>query len=184
MIVRPVADGVEVLAPAKLNLFLEVLGRRPDGYHEIESLMVAVDLYDTLDVRRRPIGGDHARAATIPSLPTGRENLVVRAAERLQARVGMPARGAASTCARPSPRRRGWPAARATRRRRWWPWIGSGTCGPRPTGWTPWPAEIGSDVAFFLTCPGGGLPRPGRAGGASRACRSRSTSCWSARPSA
>ena len=36
MIVRPIAGGVEVLAPAKLNLFLEVLGRRPDGYHEIE----------------------------------------------------------------------------------------------------------------------------------------------------
>ena len=46
MIVRPVADGVEVLAPAKLNLFLEILGRRPDDYHEIETLMVAVDLYD------------------------------------------------------------------------------------------------------------------------------------------
>ena len=59
MIVRPVADGVEVLAPAKLNLFLEILGRRPDGYHEIESLMVAVDLYDRLRVRRGPVGGDH-----------------------------------------------------------------------------------------------------------------------------
>src|SRR6478609_8385095 len=48
MIVRPIAEGVEVLAPAKLNLFLEILGRRSDGYHEIESLMVAVDLNDTL----------------------------------------------------------------------------------------------------------------------------------------
>src|SRR5438067_12120988 len=48
MICRSIAGGVEVLAPAKLNLFLEVLGRRPDGYHEIESLMVAVSLSDTL----------------------------------------------------------------------------------------------------------------------------------------
>lgn len=37
-----------VHAPAKLNLFLEVLGRRADGYHELETLMIAVDLYDTL----------------------------------------------------------------------------------------------------------------------------------------
>ena len=37
-----------VPAPAKLNLFLEVLGRRPDGYHELETLMVPVRLYDTL----------------------------------------------------------------------------------------------------------------------------------------
>ena len=56
MIVRPIAGGVEVLAPAKLNLFLEVLGRRPDGYHEIESLMVAVDLYDTLTFTDDPSG--------------------------------------------------------------------------------------------------------------------------------
>ncbi len=42
MIVRSIAGAVEVLAPAKLNLFLEVLARRPDGYHEIESLMVTV----------------------------------------------------------------------------------------------------------------------------------------------
>ena len=42
------ADTVRVLAPAKVNLFLEVLGKRPDGYHEIATLMVAVSLYDTL----------------------------------------------------------------------------------------------------------------------------------------
>ena len=53
MMIRSIAGGVEVLAPAKLNLFLEVLARRPDGYHEIESLMVTVDLYDTLTVHRR-----------------------------------------------------------------------------------------------------------------------------------
>ena len=46
MIIRPIAGGVEVFAPAKLNLFLEVLGRRPDGYHEIETVMVAVSLYE------------------------------------------------------------------------------------------------------------------------------------------
>src|SRR5262245_46070518 len=39
MRLRSTAGGVEILAPAKLNLFLEVLGRRPDGYHEIETVM-------------------------------------------------------------------------------------------------------------------------------------------------
>ena len=43
-----------VAAPAKLNLFLEILRKRPDGYHDLESLMVAVDLFDTLEVRARP----------------------------------------------------------------------------------------------------------------------------------
>ena len=39
---------VAVWAPAKVNLFLEVLGKRPDGYHEIATLMVALRRYDTL----------------------------------------------------------------------------------------------------------------------------------------
>ena len=73
MIVRPVVDGVEVLAPAKLNLFLEILGRRPDGYHEIETLMVAVDLYDTLTITDDPSGRITLRCDD-PTLPTGRDN--------------------------------------------------------------------------------------------------------------
>src|SRR5438270_13427077 len=42
------SDCVVVWAPAKLNLFLEVLGQRADGYHEIETLMVPVSLCDWL----------------------------------------------------------------------------------------------------------------------------------------
>lgn len=87
MRIRPLADGVECLAPAKLNLFLEVLGKRPDGYHEIETLMVAVDLFDTLHVKDDPSGRITLRCDD-PTLPTGSENLVVRAAERLRAEVG------------------------------------------------------------------------------------------------
>ena len=41
-------DDVIVWAPAKVNLFLEVLRKRPDGFHEIATLIVAVGLYDTL----------------------------------------------------------------------------------------------------------------------------------------
>src|SRR5260370_685021 len=46
--------AVRVHAPAKVNLFLEVLGRRPDGYHDLATLMVAVSLYDTLELRPPP----------------------------------------------------------------------------------------------------------------------------------
>ena len=87
MIVRSIAGGVEVLAPAKLNLFLEVLGRRPDGYHEIESMMVAVSLYDTLTFTDDP-SGEISLRCNDPALPVGSDNLVVKAAERLKASAG------------------------------------------------------------------------------------------------
>ena len=100
MIVRPVAGGVEVLAPAKLNLFLEILGRRPDGYHEIETLMVAVDLYDTLTFTDDPSGRITLRCDD-PSLPTGRDNLVVRAAKRREVMGWRMAAGYAPLSPRP-----------------------------------------------------------------------------------
>lgn len=84
MIVKPSAHGVTALAPAKLNLFLEVLAKRPDGYHEIESLMVAVDLYDTLEFTDDP-SGEITLVCDDPSLPTNGRNLVVKAALRLRA---------------------------------------------------------------------------------------------------
>ena len=84
MIIRSIAGGVEVLAPAKLNLFLEVLGRRPDGYHEIESLMVAVNLHDSLTFADDP-SGEISLRCNEPTLPVGGDNLVVMAAERLKA---------------------------------------------------------------------------------------------------
>ena len=78
------SNGLVVAAPAKLNLFLEILRRRPDGYHDLESLMLAVDLFDTLEVRAGPAGDDRAGRATRPSLPTGPDNLVVKAANVLR----------------------------------------------------------------------------------------------------
>ena len=48
MFLRRTNFGWEACARAKLNLYLEVLGRRPDGFHELETLVVPVQLYDTL----------------------------------------------------------------------------------------------------------------------------------------
>jgi 4-diphosphocytidyl-2-C-methyl-D-erythritol kinase len=87
MIVRPLEDRIEVLAPAKLNLFLEVQGKRPDGYHEIESLMVTIDLFDSLTFIDDP-SGQITLICDDPTLPTGPDNLVVKAAERLKAATG------------------------------------------------------------------------------------------------
>lgn len=152
MIVRDLDDGgAEVLAPAKLNLFLEILGKRPDGYHELESLMVTVGLFDTLEVRDDP-SGRIALECNDPSLPTDASNLVVRAAERLKAESGT-GRGAAIRLRKAIPAQAGLAggssdaAATLAALDRIW---GLTLSKPRLEALA---AEIGSDVAFFLHAP-------------------------------
>ena len=83
MLIRRQGAGVLVRSPAKVNLFLETLARRPDGYHELATLMVAVSLYDSLEFRDDPSGAV-TLSCDAPGLPTGPDNLVVRAAELLR----------------------------------------------------------------------------------------------------
>ena len=100
---------VRVRAPAKVNLFLEVRGRRGDGYHEVESLLAAVDLADVVGVERVPRGalerGEPAErsepvrlalrdaGALTADVPGDARNLAVRAAalaHRRAAELGRP----------------------------------------------------------------------------------------------
>ena len=76
-------NSLTVPAPAKINLFLHVTGRRPDGYHALESVFVAVDFGDTLTLAPR-MDGVIARRAGPASIPPG-DDLAVRAAHALQA---------------------------------------------------------------------------------------------------
>jgi 4-diphosphocytidyl-2-C-methyl-D-erythritol kinase len=68
------------LAPAKVNLSLRVLGKRADGYHELETLMVPLSLFDTLTIDLTGEGGLHF-SCDDPSLPNDSRNLAVRAVE-------------------------------------------------------------------------------------------------------
>jgi len=79
---------LEVSAPAKINLFLEILGKRPDGYHEIITFMAALELADTLEFTE-DTAGHLTLTCDEPTLPTGSENLVYRAAKLLQRTAGV-----------------------------------------------------------------------------------------------
>ena len=68
-----------VYAPAKVNLILDVLGRRPDGYHDVAMLMVRLALYDRVQVRLTPDGGIVAACPGL-ALAEGEENIAARAA--------------------------------------------------------------------------------------------------------
>ncbi len=93
MLVRHQGSSLVVFAPAKLNLFLEILAKRPDGYHQLETVMVSVGLHDTLcftadgssQIRLRCRS---ASDPTSPPLPVNADNLVVRAAELLRTHTG------------------------------------------------------------------------------------------------
>ena len=78
------------LAPAKINLSLRVLGRREDGFHEIETLMVPLDLADEIvleDTDTADAGGINL-VCSDPTIPTGSGNLAYRAAEIFFSRLG------------------------------------------------------------------------------------------------
>ena len=79
---------IKLPAFAKINLGLKVLGRRPDGYHEIRTVFQTVTLHDTLTFEPTS-DGRLELACTDPSIPTDESNLVLRAASALRERYGV-----------------------------------------------------------------------------------------------
>jgi 4-diphosphocytidyl-2-C-methyl-D-erythritol kinase len=177
VLVRRSSDGIEVLAPAKLNLFFEILAKRPDGFHEIETLMAPLGIYDSVVVRdTRPQPGSpaepivldcawtaglqtfrHSTAGAVRSgsfetedLPKGNDNIAVRAIELLRKRSGI------DRCA----------SVRLTKRIPSAAGLGGGSSDAAAAlvganaawnlGWSrqrlaELAAELGSDVPFFLS---------------------------------
>lgn len=83
----PLTALYDVAAPAKINLFLHVTGRRDDGYHLLQSVFVLIDWADTLHFERRPDGrlARHDLGAALPA-----DDLCLKAARALQAASGTP----------------------------------------------------------------------------------------------
>jgi 4-diphosphocytidyl-2-C-methyl-D-erythritol kinase len=137
---------VVVSCPAKINLFLDVLCKRPDGYHEIETVMQAVDFYDTLAIE--PAEGLELQVDP-PVVPADDANLVIRAARLLQQHAGI-RRGAKMRLAKSIPVGGGLgggssdaAGALAGLARIW-------QISPDREELVALAAQLGSDVAFFL----------------------------------
>jgi 4-diphosphocytidyl-2-C-methyl-D-erythritol kinase len=154
------APTTRVDAPAKVNLFLEILGRRPDGYHTLSTVFQTVSLADELRVSLRADGEDRLRCVGA-RLPIGPENLARRAAEafrcvtgsrqghdlRLLKRVPVGAGlGGGSSDA-------------AAVLKACWELSGRGPF--RARRWVPAATRLGADVPFFLE---GGLAEAGGIG--------------------
>ncbi len=69
-------------AMAKINLGLDVLGKREDGYHEVRMIMQTIRMYDILDIRKTRKPGI-VLTTNLPFIPTDQRNLVYKAAQML-----------------------------------------------------------------------------------------------------
>ena len=79
--------GMNILSPAKINLFLHVRGKRPDGYHELFSLMCRINLFDELSLQVGEGQGIEISCAH-PKIPVDSSNLAWRAAGLFQRELG------------------------------------------------------------------------------------------------
>lgn len=149
-VLRAGADSLVLAAPAKLNLFLEIVGKRADGYHELQTLMIAVDLFDTLELHA-------AKGLSLtcepPGLPTGADNLVIRAGTVLQAAAGRPDRGAAIRLTKRIPTRAGLGGGSSDAAATLVGLNALGKLALTNEELVAMAASVGSDVAFFLTPP-------------------------------
>jgi 4-diphosphocytidyl-2-C-methyl-D-erythritol kinase len=135
---------VRIAAPAKINLSLEITGRRPDGYHELVSVMLTVSLADELSL----VPGDEIRVR-VHGADLPEDNLVARAAILLRERLGLHA-GCTVTVEKRIPVAAGLgggssdAAAALLGLNRLW------GLDLAPAALTALAAELGSDVPFFL----------------------------------
>lgn len=142
---------VTIWAPAKANLFLEILGKRSDGYHELATLMVAVALFDELKLADDPSGSLRLEC-DVPELSAGPDNLILRAAHLLRERTGSK-RGARIQLVKRIPMMAGLAggssdaAATLLALNRLWD-LGLSTDALASLG-----AELGSDIPFFFRLP-------------------------------
>ena len=78
---------MRLYANAKINLTLDVTGRRPDGYHEVSTIMQSLDLHDILDIEKTE-GNSVILTCDEPSLPCDDSNLIIKAAKALMFKAG------------------------------------------------------------------------------------------------
>ncbi|MEW6337180.1 MAG: 4-(cytidine 5'-diphospho)-2-C-methyl-D-erythritol kinase [Acidobacteriota bacterium] len=140
---------LSVRCPAKVNLHLEVLGRRPDGYHELRTVFVAVGVFDELELDAAPPGELALDVIPDGAVAAGEDNLVMRAARALQRECGTDA--GARMCLRKSiPVAAGLgggssdAAGALVGLASMWGWVGT------PADLHRLAASLGADVPFFL----------------------------------
>ena len=138
---------LKLFSPAKINLFLRIMGKRPDGYHEIASLFQAIDLGDTLTFT---LANEDQLTCSDPTLPCDASNLVSKAVALFRCKTGLNF-SVSIHLEKRIPTQAG---------------LGGGSSNAATTLWAlnalhgnpysdtelqTWSAEIGSDIPFFFS---------------------------------
>eukprot|EP00741_Cyanophora_paradoxa_P023752 tig00021617_g22943.t1 len=167
------ADGATrtYFSPSKVNLFLRIIRRREDGYHDLASLFQAIGLGDSISFT--PIdGAEDALTCSEPGVPVDGSNLVLKAMALFRSKTGYAQRFRAHIEKR-VPFEAGLGGGSANAATALWAMNELAGAGVAPQALADWGAEFGSDISFFLSegtayCTGRGeilrplAPLPGR----------------------
>lgn len=138
---------LQLRSPAKINLFLRILRRRDDGFHEIATLIQAVDLFDTLSFA--PADKDHFRCSD-GTLPTDEANLVVKAINLFRKKTGTKLSVDVSL-EKVIPHQAGLGGGSGNAATALWAMNILAGSPAAPQQLMEWGSEIGSDIPFFFT---------------------------------
>jgi 4-diphosphocytidyl-2-C-methyl-D-erythritol kinase len=150
--------AMQSLAPAKINVYLRIVGRRPDGYHLLDSLMVPISLYDDVHMSVASSGAELEVSCDDPTVPGDETNLAYKAAALVCQETGLQGRISIQLRKRiPAGAGLGGGSSNAAT-------VLKGLNTLLALGWTDARlcqlcARLGADVPFFIPC------RPARIGG-------------------
>ena len=140
---------LKLLSPAKINLFLKVVSKRDDGYHNLASLFQAIDLCDNLTFQLTDQNQDHL-ICNDPFIPTDHRNLILKAANLFRQKTKLTF-GIQVTLEKRIPHQAGLGGGSSNAATTLWAL--NKLCGEPATiqDLASWSAEIGSDITFFLS---------------------------------
>jgi 4-diphosphocytidyl-2-C-methyl-D-erythritol kinase len=138
---------LRVRSPGKVNLFLRIVRRRPDGYHDLASLFQAIDLADTLSVA---LSTHDTLVCSDPTLPTDRSNLVWKAVDLFRKHTGLLSPISIHLEKR-IPTEAGLGGGSSNAATMLWTLNQLHNCPASHDQLLAWSAEIGSDISFFLS---------------------------------
>ncbi|KAI8474517.1 MAG: ribosomal protein S5 domain 2-type protein [Monoraphidium minutum] len=144
-------DGMQVFSPSKINLFLRIMRRREDGYHDLASLFHVIDLGDDMALEVLPRGaGADVLVCSDPTIPCDERNLVIKALNLYRRKTGLDTRFRVTLDKRvPHGAGLGGGSGNAATTL----WAANELCG-RPAGdrqLLEWSGEIGSDISVFFS---------------------------------